>query len=217
MSNVTQHSRQVPHRDVFIADLHALAEWLAAHPDVPVPQHPESIQLSITPHRYGDQAARYAEVNRLCGGTDLSLAPRLSEAGMTGELWAGQALRYTVHASSDHARQAWERTSDAFSQALDEPAAPTADSGTKIRIEPVDGEVGDWLTARAMPAATTAWVITRRRGDRIGHVFLGGADNPADLVSVAKAVALTWRAEFVPPAQLVASAAVAADAEGMPQ
>lgn len=55
-----QLTEREPGRALVIAAIHAYAEWLAAHPDVPVP-----VQLEGTVHRLDDPAAEVAAVKNL--------------------------------------------------------------------------------------------------------------------------------------------------------
>lgn len=87
------------HRDELIADLHRLADWLKAHPDVPIgPYDHVRVQYSILPS-FGDKAARIAEVERVAAllGVDV----KRPDGHAWAELPVGRRVTYVVNAGTD--------------------------------------------------------------------------------------------------------------------
>lgn len=86
-------------RAAFIGHLHALADYLADNPDIPVPElwH----EISILLHAHGTDTAKYAEVNRIAGLMNTSVLDETPKGGHCTTTRRFGPLAYTIVAIPD--------------------------------------------------------------------------------------------------------------------
>lgn len=90
--------RQVAIRNEMIRDLHALADWLAARPDVPVGEFSTATLQYSVQSSFGPEAARVAEVKRVAAL--MGATAEVDEGTGVARLHLGRC-RFTVHTMTD--------------------------------------------------------------------------------------------------------------------